>query len=71
MSGDEELISAFNEGKDIHRNTASKVLGIPEDEVTSAQRSSAKAVNFGVIYGMSGFGLSEDCLLYTSPSPRD
>lgn len=60
MSGDEELISAFNEGKDIHRNTASKVLGIPEDEVTPAQRSSAKAVNFGVIYGMSGFGLSEE-----------
>lgn len=60
MSGDEELITAFNEGRDIHRNTASKVLGIPEDEVTPAQRSSAKAVNFGVIYGMSGFGLSEE-----------
>lgn len=60
MAGDEELIQAFNDGKDIHRITAAKVLGIPEDEITPAQRSSAKAVNFGVIYGMSGFGLSEE-----------
>lgn len=60
LAGDEELIQAFNEGKDIHRITAAKVLGIAEDEITPAQRSSAKAVNFGVIYGMSGFGLSEE-----------
>lgn len=60
MSGDHQLIDAFNSGADIHRNTASKVLGIPEDEITPEQRSSAKAVNFGVIYGMSGFGLSTE-----------
>ena len=60
MSGDPELTEAFNKGDDIHKLTASKVLGIPEDEVTSAQRSGAKAVNFGVIYGMSGFGLSSE-----------
>jgi len=60
MSGDETLISAFREGDDIHRITASRVFNVPEDEVTSLQRSNAKAVNFGVIYGMSGFGLSEE-----------
>lgn len=60
LSGDEILINAFNEGKDIHRATASSVFGIPFDEVTSAERSKAKAVNFGVVYGMSGFGLSEN-----------
>ena len=60
MSGDENLISAFNNGDDIHRNTASRVFNIPYDEVTSLDRSRAKAVNFGVIYGMSGFGLSEN-----------
>jgi DNA polymerase-1 len=60
MSGDPELTEAFNKGDDIHKLTASKVLGIPEDEVTPAQRSGAKAVNFGVIYGMSGFGLSSE-----------
>ena len=60
MSGDPELISAFNNDEDIHKLTASKVLGIPEDQVTQEQRSNAKAVNFGVIYGMSGFGLSTE-----------
>ncbi|MCL1809395.1 MAG: DNA polymerase I [Clostridiales bacterium] len=60
MSGDPELIQAFNDGVDIHRLTASKVLGIPEGDVTAAQRGDAKAVNFGVIYGMSGFGLSSE-----------
>ncbi len=58
MSGDEALIDAFNNGEDIHRATAAHVLGIPEDEITPAERSRAKAVNFGVIYGMSSFGLS-------------
>ncbi len=60
LSQDPQLIEAFNEGQDIHRITASKVFGVPEDEVTSLQRSNAKAVNFGVIYGMSGFGLSNE-----------
>ena len=60
MSGDEVLISAFNNGEDIHRATASNVLGIPEDKITIEERSRAKAVNFGVIYGMSGFGLSSE-----------
>jgi DNA polymerase-1 len=60
MSGDETLIAAFREGDDIHTITASKVFGVPEDQVTSLQRSNAKAVNFGVIYGMSGFGLSSE-----------
>lgn len=58
MSQDPSLLQAFNEGDDIHRITAAKVFGVPEDEVTPLQRSNAKAVNFGVIYGMSGFGLS-------------
>lgn len=60
MSGDEVLIEAFNNGEDIHRATASNVLGIPEDEITVEERSRAKAVNFGVIYGMSAFGLSAE-----------
>ncbi|NLD20297.1 MAG: DNA polymerase I [Clostridiales bacterium] len=60
MSGDEVLIKAFNDGEDIHRATASNVLGVPEDEITIEQRSRAKAVNFGVIYGMSSFGLSSE-----------
>lgn len=60
MSGEEHLIDAFNEGDDIHRITAARVFKVPEDDVTALQRSNAKAVNFGVIYGMSGFGLSEE-----------
>lgn len=60
LSGDEVLVDAFNNGEDIHKLTASRVLGVPFDEVTSEQRSRAKAVNFGVIYGMSSFGLSEE-----------
>ena len=59
LSGDESLIKDFNDGADIHRRTASRVFNVPEDEVTDLQRSRAKAVNFGVIYGQSGFGLSE------------
>ena len=58
MSDDPVLIDAFNNGEDIHRATASNVLGIPEEEITPEERSRAKAVNFGVIYGMSAFGLS-------------
>ncbi len=60
MSEDPSLVEAFNEGADIHRITASKVFGVPQEDVTSLQRSDAKAVNFGVIYGMSGFGLSSN-----------
>ena len=60
LSQDESLIEAFNNGEDIHRMTAARVLGIPADQITVSDRSRAKAVNFGVIYGMSGFGLSEE-----------
>lgn len=60
LSQDPLLIEAFNQGDDIHKITASKVFGVPEDQVTPLQRSNAKAVNFGVIYGMSGFGLSTE-----------
>ena len=60
LAEDESLIEAFNNGDDIHRATAARVFGIPYDEVSSLDRSKAKAVNFGVIYGMSGFGLSEE-----------
>jgi DNA polymerase I len=60
MSDDERLITAYREAKDIHRITASEVFHIPFEEVTSAQRSSAKAVNFGIVYGISSFGLGQD-----------
>lgn len=59
LSGDESLIEDFRQGADIHRRTAARVFDVAEDDVTPLQRSSAKAVNFGVIYGQSGFGLSE------------
>ena len=58
LSQDEGLISAFNEGLDIHRATAAEVFGAPLDGVADEQRRSAKAINFGLIYGMSAFGLS-------------
>jgi DNA polymerase I len=60
MSDDERLINAYKEAKDIHRITASEVFHIPFEEVTPAQRSSAKAVNFGIVYGISSFGLGQD-----------
>ena len=59
-SGDEQLIAAYKEAKDIHRITASQVFHIPFDEVTDLQRRNAKAVNFGIVYGISSFGLSQD-----------
>ena len=59
LSGDKGLLDAFAHGKDIHKATASEVFGVPLDEVTTEQRRSAKAINFGLIYGMSAFGLSK------------
>ena len=59
-SGDAELIQAYREARDIHRITASQVFHTPFDEVTDLQRLNAKAVNFGIVYGISSFGLSQD-----------
>ncbi len=60
MSGDEQLIEAYRMDADIHRITASKVFHTPFEEVTDLQRRNAKAVNFGIVYGISSFGLSQD-----------
>lgn len=60
LSEDDNLIAAFQKGQDIHRATASLVFKVPFDEVTELQRRSAKAVNFGIVYGISAFGLSRD-----------
>ena len=60
MSGDEGLIKAYRMAQDIHAITASKVFHVPLEEVTPLQRRNAKAVNFGIVYGISAFGLSED-----------
>lgn len=60
LSGDERLIQAYREAQDIHRITASQVFHVPFDEVTPLQRRNAKAVNFGIVYGISSFGLSQD-----------
>ena len=59
ISQDKHMLEAFRNGEDIHKQAASKVLGIPIDEVTKEQRSRAKAVNFGIVYGISDFGLAE------------
>lgn len=58
ISGDAALISAFSEGRDIHAATAAEIFGVPLDEVNSEQRRTAKVINFGLIYGMSAFGLA-------------
>lgn len=60
MAEDQVLIDAFNNGEDIHRSTAANVLGVKPEDITVEERSRAKAVNFGVIYGMSAFGLSSE-----------
>ena len=60
MADDENLINAFKSGQDIHRQTAARVLGIPFEDVTPLQRSQAKAINFGIVYGMSAFSLAQD-----------
>ena len=59
MSGDSLFIEAFRAGKDIHAATASKIFGVPEDQLTREQRNRAKVANFGIIYGISAFGLSQ------------
>ena len=65
MSGDEKLIEAYQQAEDIHRLTASQVFHVPIDEVTPQQRRNAKAVNFGIVYGISSFGLSQDLSIST------
>lgn len=60
FSGDEKLIAAYQENQDIHALTASQVFGVPIDQVDDLMRRNAKAVNFGIVYGISAFGLSED-----------
>ena len=60
ISGDENMIAAFKSGEDIHTSTASAVFGVPIDTVTSEQRKRAKAVNFGIVYGIGAFSLAED-----------
>jgi DNA polymerase-1 len=58
LSGDEGLLRAFHEGGDVHRATAAEVFGVPPEEVSTNQRRAAKAINFGLMYGMSAFGLA-------------
>jgi DNA polymerase-1 len=66
LSGDPEMQSAFNNNEDIHASTAAKVFGVPISEVSREQRSQAKTVNFGIIYGVSAFGLSNQTTLSRS-----
>lgn len=68
LSNDQVMIDAFNHGKDIHRITAAKVFGVTEEEVTREMRSHAKVVNFGIIYGVSAFGLARQTNLSRSQS---
>ena len=68
MSGEENMIAAFKNNEDIHKSTAAKVFNVPLDEVTKEQRSNAKTVNFGIIYGVSAFGLSNQTDLTRSES---
>ncbi|MEY8391805.1 DNA polymerase I [Lachnospiraceae bacterium 45-W7] len=65
MSGDENLIHAYQQAQDIHRMTASQVFHVPFEKVTALQRRNAKAVNFGIVYGISSFGLSQDLSITT------
>jgi DNA polymerase-1 len=60
LSGDKSLVEAFTNGEDVHRHTASEVFDTPRDQVTSEQRRYAKVINFGLIYGMSAFGLAQN-----------
>lgn len=70
MSGDEQLIEAYKMDEDIHRITASKVFNTPFEEVTDLQRRNAKAVNFGIVYGISSFGLSQDLSISTKEAKK-
>ena len=70
MSGDEKLIEAYKSSEDIHAITASQVFGVPLDEVTPLQRRNAKAVNFGIIYGISSFGLGRDLSISVSEAKQ-
>ena len=60
ISGDPNLIEAFRNKQDIHRRTAADIFGIPMEQVTEEQRNSAKAVNFGIVYGISDYGLARN-----------
>lgn len=68
LSGDPEMVKSFQNGEDIHAATAAKVFNVPQEEVTREQRSHAKTVNFGIIYGVSAFGLSNQTSLSRSES---
>src|SRR5690606_38327617 len=68
LSGDPEMVKSFQNGEDIHASTAAKVFNVPLNEVTREQRSHAKTVNFGIIYGVSAFGLSNQTSLSRSES---
>lgn len=70
ISEDEAMIRAFKDGEDIHRFTASQVFGVPFEEVTALQRSRAKAVNFGIVYGISAFSLAQDISVTSSEAKR-
>ena len=69
FSGDKKLIDAFNHGQDIHASTAAEVFGVPQNEVTAEMRRDAKAVNFGIVYGISNYGLSQN--IHISPKKAD
>jgi len=70
ISGDTTLINAFKENQDIHRLTASQVLGIAPEDVTTEERNNAKAVNFGIVYGISAFGLAKDLGISTKEAEK-